>query len=64
MNAIAEREISLRGLKIFVIENLGATLVRIIQDQFDCIDLTNNDITKLDETAPLKRLSTLLLSNN
>lgn len=28
------------------------------------IDLTNNEIFKLEETAPLRRLNTLLLANN
>jgi U2 small nuclear ribonucleoprotein A' len=64
MNPLQERELNLRGLKIPLIENLGATLVSPRQDQFDCIDLTNNELTLLEETAPLRRLSTLLLSHN
>jgi len=28
------------------------------------IDLINNDITKLEDTAPLRRLNTLFLANN
>lgn len=59
MNPLREREINLRGLNIPLIENLGVTL-----DQFDCMDLTNNEVSKLDDTAPLQRLSTLLLCNN
>eukprot|EP00358_Blepharisma_japonicum_P001692 CAMPEP_0202949782 /NCGR_PEP_ID=MMETSP1395-20130829/16616_1 /ASSEMBLY_ACC=CAM_ASM_000871 /TAXON_ID=5961 /ORGANISM="Blepharisma japonicum, Strain Stock R1072" /LENGTH=184 /DNA_ID=CAMNT_0049653115 /DNA_START=1 /DNA_END=552 /DNA_ORIENTATION=+ len=59
MNALREHEISLRGLKIPHIENLGATL-----DQFECIDLSHNEITKLEDTAPLRRLNTILLSYN
>ena len=39
-----------------MIENLGATL-----DQFDTIDLTDNEIRKLDGFPLLQRLSTLLL---
>mmetsp|Transcript_23591 Transcript_23591/g.41815 ORF Transcript_23591/g.41815 Transcript_23591/m.41815 type:complete len:175 (-) Transcript_23591:803-1327(-) len=59
MNPLQERELNLRGLKIPLIENLGATL-----DQFDSIDLTNNELTLLEETAPLRRLTTFLLSHN
>ena len=33
-------------------------------DQFECIDLTENDITKLEELPKLTRLETLLLANN
>ncbi|XP_022991841.1 U2 small nuclear ribonucleoprotein A'-like [Cucurbita maxima] len=42
-NAIKERELDLRGNKIAVIENLGAT-----EDQFDGIDLCDNEIVKLE----------------
>uniref|UniRef100_A0A183CWJ4 Probable U2 small nuclear ribonucleoprotein A' n=1 Tax=Gongylonema pulchrum TaxID=637853 RepID=A0A183CWJ4_9BILA len=34
------------------------------QDQFDTIDLTDNDIRKLENIPLLKRLSTLLMHNN
>ncbi|KAH6941013.1 hypothetical protein HPB50_012055 [Hyalomma asiaticum] len=50
INPVRDREIDLRGYKIPVIENLGATL-----DQFDCIDLSDNDIRKLDGFPLLKR---------
>jgi len=58
-NALKERELNLRGNKIALIENLGAT-----QDQFDCIDLSDNEIVKLDGFPLLNRLRTLLLNNN
>jgi len=58
-NALKDREIDLRGRKIMVIENLGATL-----DQFDTVDMTNNDIRKVGGFPILKRLKTLLLSSN
>eukprot|EP00047_Mylnosiga_fluctuans_P003663 m.230260 g.230260 ORF g.230260 m.230260 type:complete len:232 (-) comp12035_c0_seq1:50-745(-) len=58
-NALKEREIDLRANKIVAIENLGATL-----DQFDTIDLSDNDIRKLDGFPLLKRLRTVLLNNN
>jgi len=58
-NPIKERELDLRGNKIAVIENLGAT-----QDQYDSIDLTDNEITKLEGFPQLNRIRTLLVSNN
>ncbi|KAH7970296.1 hypothetical protein HPB49_002382 [Dermacentor silvarum] len=59
INPVRDRELDLRGYKIPVIENLGATL-----DQFDCIDLSDNDIRKLDGFPLLKRLKSLMLNNN
>jgi len=59
LNPLKEREIDLRGNKIAVIENLGAT-----QDQYDCIDLSDNEINKLENFPLLNRLRTLLASNN
>jgi len=59
INALKQRELELRGNKIPMIENLGAT-----QDQFDVIDLSDNEIKKLENFPLLKRLATLLLSNN
>lgn len=57
--ATADREIRLRGLKITAIENLGATL-----NQFDCIDLSDNSIKRLENIPLLPRLKCILLSNN
>ncbi|CAH1428573.1 unnamed protein product [Lactuca virosa] len=58
-NALRERELDLRGNKIAVIENLGAT-----EDQFDAIDLSDNEIVKLENFPNLNRLGTLFLNNN
>ncbi|KAK1281495.1 U2 small nuclear ribonucleoprotein A' [Acorus calamus] len=58
-NAIGERELDLRGNKISVIENVGAT-----EDQFDTIDLSDNEIVKLENFPFLNRLGTLLINNN
>ncbi|KAM3925712.1 U2 small nuclear ribonucleoprotein A' [Leptodactylus fuscus] len=58
-NAVRDRELDLRGYKIPVIENLGATL-----DQFDTIDFSDNEIRKLDGFPLLRRLKSLLLNNN
>lgn len=57
--ATTDREICMRELKINQLENLGATL-----NQFDCLDLTENSITKLDNIPLLPRLKCLLLNNN
>jgi len=59
VNTLKERELDLRGNKISQIENLGAT-----EDQYDVLDFSDNDITRLDGFPLLNRLSTLLLSNN
>lgn len=58
-NAIKERELDLRGNKIAVIENIGAT-----EDQFDTVDLSDNEIVKLENFPYLNRLGTLLINNN
>ena len=58
-NPLRQREIDLRGLKIAVMENLGAA-----QNQFDVIDLSDNSITKIENIPKFDRLNTLLLSNN
>uniref|UniRef100_A0A183C1X1 Probable U2 small nuclear ribonucleoprotein A' n=1 Tax=Globodera pallida TaxID=36090 RepID=A0A183C1X1_GLOPA len=59
INPCKQREISLRNLQIPTIENLGVT-----KDQFDVIDLSDNNIRKLDNLPKLRRLETLLLHNN
>lgn len=59
LNPLKQREIDLRSNKIPIIENLGATL-----DQFDAIDVSDNDITRLDGFPTLKRLRTLFVNNN
>ncbi|KAJ8759391.1 hypothetical protein K2173_006911 [Erythroxylum novogranatense] len=58
-NALKEQELDLRGNKIPVIENLGAT-----EDQFDTVDLSDNEIVKLENLPFLNRLGTLLINNN
>uniref|UniRef100_A0A1A8E467 Small nuclear ribonucleoprotein polypeptide A n=1 Tax=Nothobranchius kadleci TaxID=1051664 RepID=A0A1A8E467_NOTKA len=58
-NPVRDRELDLRGYKIPVVENLGATL-----DQFDTVDFSDNEVRKLDGFPLLKRLKTLLLNNN
>eukprot|EP01103_Thecamoeba_quadrilineata_P021319 TRINITY_DN975_c0_g1_i2.p1 TRINITY_DN975_c0_g1~~TRINITY_DN975_c0_g1_i2.p1 ORF type:complete len:249 (-),score=39.15 TRINITY_DN975_c0_g1_i2:112-858(-) len=47
------------GNKIAVIENLGVT-----QDQYDTIDLSDNEIKKLENFPLLRRLRTIFLNNN
>ncbi|KAL6052622.1 U2 snRNP complex subunit, variant 2 [Balamuthia mandrillaris] len=59
LNPLKDRELDLRGHKIAVIENLGVT-----QDQFDTIDLSDNEIQLLENFPLLQRLKTLMLNNN
>lgn len=59
INPARDRELDLRGYKIPVIENLGTTL-----DQFDTIDLSDNEIRKLDGFPQLPRIKSLFLNNN
>ncbi len=59
LNPVKEFQLDLRGYKITVIENLTAT-----NDQFGCIDFTDNSITRLDQLPKLNRLRTILLINN
>ena len=58
-NPIKERELDLRGNKIAIVENLGAT-----RDAFDVIDFSDNEISRLENFPILKRLHTLLVNNN
>eukprot|EP01095_Lingulamoeba_sp_RSL-Kostka_P009111 TRINITY_DN311_c1_g1_i1.p1 TRINITY_DN311_c1_g1~~TRINITY_DN311_c1_g1_i1.p1 ORF type:complete len:246 (-),score=70.51 TRINITY_DN311_c1_g1_i1:98-835(-) len=59
VNTLKERELDLRGNRIPFIENLGAT-----EDQYDTLDFSNNDISKLENFPLLKRLHTILLNTN
>ncbi|GLD93404.1 hypothetical protein PINS_up001996 [Pythium insidiosum] len=59
VNPLKERELNLRGLQAPAIENLGVT-----KDGFDCIDLSDNEIKKLENFPRLRRLRMLLLHNN
>jgi U2 small nuclear ribonucleoprotein A' len=59
LNPANQRQIQLRGMKIPSIENLGGT-----NDAYECIDLSDNDLIKLGNFPPLKRLRNLLLMNN
>merc|ERR1712150_455454 len=54
-----ERQIDLRGNRVLVIENLGA-----MEDQFDVLDLSDNEIKKFANFPVMKRLRTILLNNN
>mmetsp|Transcript_8438 Transcript_8438/g.18399 ORF Transcript_8438/g.18399 Transcript_8438/m.18399 type:complete len:323 (-) Transcript_8438:80-1048(-) len=59
LNPASQRQLLLRGFKIPTIENLGGTM-----DAYECIDLSDNDLIKLANFPPLKRLRVLLLANN
>lgn len=59
VNPLKERELDLRGNKIPKIENLGAT-----EDQYDVLDFSDNDITRLENFPLLPRITTILINNN
>jgi U2 small nuclear ribonucleoprotein A' len=59
LNPASQRQLLLRGYKIPTIENLGSTL-----DAYECLDLSDNDLIKLENFPPLKRLGCLMLTNN
>ncbi|KAL7670735.1 hypothetical protein ACOME3_005660 [Neoechinorhynchus agilis] len=59
ISPVGDYELIIRGLRIPVIENLGATL-----NQFDSIDLTDNEIKRLAGFPLLTKLRSLYLSNN
>jgi U2 small nuclear ribonucleoprotein A' len=59
LNPANQRQLLLRGFKIPSIENLGGT-----NDAYECIDLSDNDLIKLGNFPPMKRLHALLLMNN
>jgi len=59
LNPVKEFQLDLREYKILEIENLTAT-----NDQFGCIDLTDNAITHINQLPKLIRLKTIILINN
>lgn len=58
-NPLKQRELDVRGLKIPVMENLGAA-----QDQYDVIDLSDNSISRIENIPKFLRLHSLILNNN
>lgn len=58
-NCLGDREIDLRRNRIPIIENLT-----ILQDSYDTIDLSNNEIRELDNFPLMKRCKSILLSSN
>ncbi|CAJ1354495.1 unnamed protein product [Effrenium voratum] len=59
LNPAKHRQLLLRGYKRPRLENLGGT-----DDAYECLDLSDNDLIKLGNFPPLKRLRVLLLANN
>jgi U2 small nuclear ribonucleoprotein A' len=59
LNPVNDRELDLRGHKIAAIENLGVT-----RDSFDTIDLSDNEIRRLDNLPQMNRLKNLIINNN
>jgi U2 small nuclear ribonucleoprotein A' len=58
-NPLRERELDLRANKLVAIENLGTMM-----DQFDTLDMANNEIKQLGNFPRMKRLTNLVLANN
>uniref|UniRef100_A0AC35UDT0 LRRcap domain-containing protein n=1 Tax=Rhabditophanes sp. KR3021 TaxID=114890 RepID=A0AC35UDT0_9BILA len=59
INPCRQRELGLRNQTITEIADLGVT-----KDAYDCIDLTDNGITKIDNLPTLKNLKTLVMHDN
>lgn len=59
INAYLDREITLRGYRLPEIENLA-----VLQDQFDVIDFSDNEIKKLDNFPVMQRLNAIICNNN
>jgi U2 small nuclear ribonucleoprotein A' len=59
INALKDRELDLRSNRIPAIDNLSVT-----RDQYDTIDLTDNDISVLGNFPRLERLQNLYISRN
>ena len=59
VNPCNEVELQLRNLNILYIENLNVT-----RNYYNCIDLCNNQISRLGNFSVLSKLYTLLICNN
>jgi U2 small nuclear ribonucleoprotein A' len=59
LNALSDRECVLRGSGISAIENLA-----VLQDQYDHIDLTDNEVLKLGNLPRMNRLMSIFLAKN
>lgn len=53
-NPLNERQLDLRGYKLKLIENLGATL-----DFYECIDLSDNELRRLNNFTYLEKYKLL-----
>jgi U2 small nuclear ribonucleoprotein A' len=59
LNTLKERELDIRGYKIPTIENLGTT-----KDQYDTLDLSDNEVRNFENFPRLHRLKSVYLHNN
>lgn len=59
VNPLKERELRIRGYKIPAIENLA-----VLQDQFDAIDISDNEIKKLENFPKMPKLKMILIISN
>ena len=58
-NPCGEYELDARGMKIAAIENLS-----VARDQYDCYDMTGNEIVRVENFPPMRRMQTLMLGDN
>ncbi|KAJ3187749.1 U2 small nuclear ribonucleoprotein [Gaertneriomyces sp. JEL0708] len=59
LNPLGDRTLDLRGLKIPLLENLAIT-----KDSNDVLDLTDNDLRRLDNFPYMTRLKVIMAGNN
>jgi U2 small nuclear ribonucleoprotein A' len=59
LNPLGERELSLKGLRLMMIENLS-----VLDDGYDVLDISDNQVRCLDDFPIMNRLTTLIMHNN
>ena len=57
------KELAAANTRLVIIIQIFIPVLRF-QDQFDCIDFSNNEIRRLDNFPFLQRLKMLLINNN
>jgi hypothetical protein len=60
-NALGERELDLRSRGVSLLDESALALLR---DSFDVIDVTENNITVLENIPPMSRLKTIIAHHN
>ncbi|EZG45145.1 U2 small nuclear ribonucleoprotein A [Gregarina niphandrodes] len=59
LNPCGSRMLNLRGYRIEVIENLG-----VLNDAYECIDFSENELVTLDGFPPMQNLKHLIVAQN